>query len=70
MINRKERKYIDKKVLEANQRLMNYCSQKDINHIENANISEDCLCVKKKLHLNRKGNSCFAKNLLKYLKSV
>ena len=49
--------------------MKNYCRQKDINYIENANINEDCLGVKK-LHLNRKGNSCFAKNLLKYLNNV
>ena len=37
-----------------------------MNYIENVNIQEGCLGVKN-LHLNPKGNSCFAKNLLKYL---
>ena len=50
-------------------RLKNYRPQKDVNRIENANINKDCLGVKK-LHLNRKSNSCSAKNLLKYLHNV
>ena len=49
--------------------MKNYCRQRDINYIENANLNEDCLGVKK-LHLNRKGNSCFAKNVLKSLNNV
>ena len=61
-INKKDRKGIDKNL--TNQRLKNYCRQKDINYIENTNTNEDCLGVKK-LHLNRKGNSCFAKSFLK-----
>lgn len=35
-------------------------------YIDNANINKDYLGAKK-LHVSRKGNSCFAKNLLKYL---
>ena len=49
--------------------MKNYCRQKDINYIENANISKDCLCVKK-LHLTQKGYSCFAKNVLKDLNNI
>ena len=41
IINRKDQKGIDKKLTETNQRLRNYCRQKDINYIENANINED-----------------------------
>ena len=62
-------KTLTKKITETNQRLKNYCRQKDINYIGNANIIEDCLGAKK-LYLNRKGNSCFVKNLLKYLNNV
>ena len=36
IINRKDRKGIDKKPTETNQRLKNFCRQKDINYIENA----------------------------------
>ena len=42
---------------------------RNITDIDNSNITEDSLGVKK-LHLNRKGNSSFAKNLLKYLNDV
>ena len=67
----RHRKDIDKKVTETNQRLQNYCRQKDINYIKNANFNEDCLAIfrpfstEKALpkYLNRKGNSCFAKNI-------
>ena len=69
LISRKDRKNLDKNVTETNKRLRNYCRQKDIDIIDNSNITEDSLGVKK-LHLNRKGNSCFGKNLLKYLNDV
>ena len=69
MINRKDQKDTEKKVAGTNQRLHKYCRQKNISYIENTNISKDCLGVKK-LHLNRKGNSCSDKNLLKYLSKV
>ena len=69
IINRKDRKDIDKKLTDTNQRFKSYCRQKNINYIENANIDENCLGVKK-LHVSRKGNSCFGKNLLKYLSNV
>ena len=65
---RKDRKYIDKKVAEVNSHLKNYCNQKNIDYIDNSNIKEDHLGVKK-LHLNKKGNSVLAKNFLKYLRS-
>ena len=45
IINRKDHKGINKRLTETNQRLKNYCRQKDINYIENANIKEDCLGV-------------------------
>ena len=49
---RKDRKNIDKKVAEVNSHLKNYCNQKNIEYIDNSNIKEDHLGVKK-LHLNR-----------------
>ena len=57
---------VDKNITETNKRLKNCCRQKDIDYIDNSNVTEDSLGIKK-LHLNRKGNSFFAKNLLKYL---
>ena len=60
LITRKYKKNLDKNVTETNKRLRNYCRQKDIDYIDNSNITEDSLGVMK-LHLNRKGNSFFAK---------
>ena len=69
LLQEKIKKNLDKNVTETNKRLRNYCRQKDIDYIDNSNITEDSLGVKK-LHLNRKGNSFFAKKLLKYLNNV
>ena len=69
LITRKDKKNLDKNVTETNKRLKNCCHQKDIGYIDNSNITEDLLGIKK-LHLNRKGNNFFAKNLLKYLNNV
>ena len=65
---RKDRKNIDKKLLEVNSHLKNFCSQKNIDFIDNTNIKEEHLGVKK-LHLNRKGSSVLANNFLKFLRS-
>ena len=51
-----------------NHRLKNYCSQTNIEYIENNNIEEENL-GEKKLHLNKRGNTIFANNLLKFLRS-
>ena len=67
IITRKDRKNIDKKVLDVNSHLKNYCSQKNIDFIDNNNIKEEHLGVKK-LHLNKRGNSVLASNILKYLR--
>ena len=50
-----------------NHRLKNYCSQTNIEYIENNNIEEENL-GEKKLHLNKRGNTIFANNLLKFLR--
>ena len=46
----------------------NFCRQKNVNSISNDNITEGHLGIKK-LHLNRKGNSIFAKNLLNFIEA-
>ena len=68
IITRKDRKNIDKKVSEVNSYLKNYCSQKNIDFIDNSNLKEEHL-GQKKLHLNKKGNSILANNFLKFLRS-
>ena len=66
---RKDKKDIDKNVVETNARLKNYCSQKKLDYIENTNIKEEHLGVKKP-HLNKRGNSLLATNFLRYLRST
>ena len=56
-----------KNIIETNARLKNYCSQKGLGCIENNGIKE-VNSGKKCLHLNKKGNSALAKNLLRYIK--
>ena len=67
VILRKDKKDISKKVGETNQRLKNYCKQKNIDFVDNSNIIEEHL-GSKKLHLNKRGNSILAKNILKFLR--
>ena len=68
IVTRKDKKDISKTVQDANSQLKNYCSQKNIDFIQNTNIMEEHLGIKK-LHLNKKGNSLLANNFLKYLRS-
>ena len=67
VILRKDKKDISKKVGETNQRLRNYCEQKNIDFVDNSNIIEEHL-GSKNLHLNKRGNSILAKNILKFLR--
>ena len=48
--------------------MKNYFSQTNVEYIENNNTKEEHL-GKKKLHLNRRGNTILANNLLKFLRS-
>ena len=65
IIVRKDKRNLEKARADTNSRLKNFCPQKNINLIPNDNVKEH-LGVKK-LHLNRKGNSVFAKNLLNFI---
>ena len=66
IIFRKDKKNLEKTRADTNSRLKHFCRQKNINLISNDNIKEEHLGIKK-LHLNRKGNSIFAKNLLNFI---
>ena len=68
LIVRKDIKKIDKEVLDTNPRLRNLCNQNNIDYISNTNIKEHHQ-GKKELHLNKRGNSVLAQNLLRYLRS-
>ena len=47
LITRKDKKDLDEKVQDVNNRLKNYCSQTNIEYIENNNIKEEHLGKKK-----------------------
>ena len=66
IIYRKDRQNTDKQGIGTNARFKNFCKQKNISLIDNGNVKEEHLGVKK-LHLNRRGNSLFAKNLLGFI---
>ena len=63
IITRKDRQNLEK--LQYNPRLKNYYSHKNVSLVNNENLKENHLGIKK-LHLNRKGNTLFAKNLLNF----
>ena len=63
VILRKDKKDISKKVGETNQRLKNYCKQKNIDFVDSSNVIEEQLGSKKS-HLNKRGNSILAKKIL------
>ena len=67
IVTRKDKKDISKTVQDTNSQLKNYCSQKNIDFIQNNNIMEEHLGIKK-LHLNKKGNSLLGNNFLKHLR--
>ena len=69
LITRKNKKDLDKKVVEVKNRLKYFCAQTNIDFIDNTNIKEDHL-GNKKLHLNKGGNTVLANNLLKHLRSA
>ena len=58
-----DKRNLEKMRADTNSRLKNFCNQKNIHLILKDNIKEEHLGIKK-LHLNRKNNSIFAKNLL------
>ena len=61
LITRKDKKDLDKKVQDVNNRLKNYCTETNFNN----NIKKEQL-GNKKFHLKKKGNIVFANDLLKY----
>ena len=68
IIFRKDRRDIEKQRGDVNTRLKNFCKQKNVSFIDNSNLKEEHLGFKK-LHLNRIGNSIFAKNFSSYLEN-
>ena len=61
---RKDKQDISKKVGETNQRLKNFCKQKNYDFVDNSNIIEEHL-GSKTLHLNKRGKLYISKEYLK-----
>ena len=68
IIIRKDKNNLDKHRKDVNARMKNFCKQKDIGLIDYCKLEEHRLSTKK-LHLNNKGNSVFAKNILHFIES-
>ena len=66
IVFRKDKKNIEKMRADTNSRLKYFYKQKNIKLILNDNLKEEHLGIKK-LHLNRKGNTVFARNLLNFI---
>ena len=66
IINCKDKTNIQKTLIDMNARLKNFCMQKGISFIDNRGFAEFHL-GKRKIHLKKKGNSAFAKNLLHHI---
>ena len=66
IVFRKDKKNIEKMRADTNSRFKNFCKQKNIKLILNDKLKEEHLGIKK-LHLKRKGNTVFARNLLNFI---
>ena len=66
IIHRKD-KNLKENIENINKKLKSFCEERDIIYMDNENIDPSCL-NKGGLHLNRKGNSIFANNILNILK--
>ena len=65
IIVRRNKRNLEKMRADTNSRLKNFYNQKNINLMLNDKIKEEYLGIKE-LHLNRKGNSVFAKYSLNF----
>ena len=63
---RKDKCELENKVKVMNERLVKFASTNKIYFVHHDNIDDACLS-KKKLHLNKKGNSYLANNFINYL---
>lgn len=69
IIVRKDKKNVEKSLMDTNNRPKNYCRQKEISYVENSNIEESHL-GEKKFHLDKTGKKFFAKYLINYIKNL
>ena len=68
LMHREDREVNDE-IASINNQLESYCNSKIFLFLNNDNMKSFCL-AKDKLHLNKTGNSIFAKNIISILKKV
>ena len=68
LIHREDREENDE-IASINNQLESYCNSKNLLFVNNNNMESSCL-AKDKLHLNKTGNSIFAKNIISILKKI
>jgi len=66
VIGRHDRPTIEKDVARINYDLFTLCAEYSLDYISHESIDDDCLGTKR-LHLNKKGNSCLATSFMRYL---
>ena len=66
VITRQDKPGMPKKVKRLNKVIDEVCEKFNIKAMSNSNVGGACLSTKK-LHLNQKGNSVFARNFLKFI---
>ena len=66
IIIQKDSKNLEKSRPDSKSRLKKICNQENIGLIDNEDLNENHLDIKK-LHLNMKNNTLFAKNLLNFI---
>lgn len=69
VVGRKDRPNIEKEVVRINCELYALCEDYSLYYLSNQNIEDDSL-GSKKLHLNKKGESCLAVNFMRFLESI
>ena len=65
---RKDKVNLERGRKDINSRMKNFRQRKGIGYIDNNNITENYLGMKK-LHLNSKGNTAFAKNMINLIEN-
>ena len=68
VIVRKDKVNLERIRKDIHSRMKNFCQQKRIDYIDNSNNTENHLGMKK-LYLNGKGNTAFAKNLINFIEN-
>ena len=66
IIVRKDREILVDRIRKMNEKLEKHCETEGLEFVDNSNITETSLDVSR-IHLNKKGNSLLAKNILMHI---